>query len=126
MERLNSGDSRIIFGTISFIVNVGRMKSGRVQWQEAEETRKDVQYCTDPSRKEILHLRALQGHSGRNLIDLSSQDNVLTIERFLQAHLSHRMCDQFAFHHKFRSDTAKSSKKTDSIPAAFESCEQET
>ena len=27
------------------------------------------QYCTDPSGQEILYLRALQGHSGRNLID---------------------------------------------------------
>ena len=34
------------------------------------------QYCTDPSG-EILYLRALEGHSGRNLIDPSSQDNVL-------------------------------------------------
>ena len=35
------------------------------------------QYCTDPSGQEILYLRALQGHSGRNLIDPSLQDNVL-------------------------------------------------
>ena len=34
------------------------------------------QYCTDPSGQEILFLRALQGHSGRNLIDPSLQDNV--------------------------------------------------
>ena len=26
---------------------------------------KIFQYCTDPSRQEILYLRALQGHSGR-------------------------------------------------------------
>ena len=38
--------------------------------------KKKFQYCTDPSRKEILHLRALQGQSGRNLIDPSLQDNV--------------------------------------------------
>ena len=38
--------------------------------------KKRFQYCTDPSRQEILYFRALQGHSGRNLIDPSLQDNV--------------------------------------------------
>ena len=38
---------------------------------------KRFQYCTDPSGQEILYLRALQGHSGRNPIDHSLQDNVL-------------------------------------------------
>ena len=44
------------------------MKNGRVSWQNAEET-KIFQYCTDLLGREILYLRALQGHSGRNLID---------------------------------------------------------
>ena len=39
--------------------------------------KKRFQYCTDPSGQEILYLQALQGHSGRNLIDPSLQDNVL-------------------------------------------------
>ena len=39
--------------------------------------KKNIQCCTDPSAQEILYLRALQGHSGRNLIDPSLQDNVL-------------------------------------------------
>ena len=38
---------------------------------------KRFQYCTDPSGQEILYFRALQGHSGRNPIDPSLQDNVL-------------------------------------------------
>ena len=38
--------------------------------------KKRYQYCTDSSGA-ILYLRALQGHSGRNLIDPSLQDNVL-------------------------------------------------
>ena len=37
---------------------------------------KIFQHCTDPSGQEILNLRALQGHSGGNLIDPSLQDNV--------------------------------------------------
>ena len=38
--------------------------------------KKIFQYCSDPSGQEILYLRALQGHSGRNLIDPTLQDNV--------------------------------------------------
>ena len=33
--------------------------------------KKIYQYCTDPSGQQILHLRALQGHSGRNPFDPS-------------------------------------------------------
>ena len=38
--------------------------------------KKIFQYCTDPSGQEILYLQALQGHSGRDLIDPPLQDNV--------------------------------------------------
>ena len=41
------------------------------------------QYCTDDSGI-IIHLRALQGHSGRNLIDPSSQDNVFISNKLFQ------------------------------------------
>ena len=41
-------------------------------------------YCTDPSGQEILHLRALQGHSGRNPIDPTLQDNVLIPNNFFE------------------------------------------
>ena len=41
------------------------------------------QYCTDPSR-DILSLQALQGHSGRNLVDPSLQDNVLIPDGFFR------------------------------------------
>ena len=53
--------------------------------------KKRFQYCTDPSLQEILYLRALQGHSGRNLIDPPSlQGNVINSERFLRVHLTHQ------------------------------------
>ena len=39
--------------------------------------KKRFQYCAHPSGQEILYLRALQRHSGRNPIDLPLQDNVL-------------------------------------------------
>ena len=46
--------------------------------------KKIFQYCTDPSRQEILYLRALQGHSGLNLVDPSVQDNVLIQNDFFE------------------------------------------
>ena len=46
--------------------------------------RKIFQCCTDPSGQEILYLRALQSHSGRNLIDPSLQDNVLIPNDFFE------------------------------------------
>ena len=47
--------------------------------------KKIFQFCTDPSRQEILYLRALQDHSGRNLIDHPSlQDNVLIPNDFFE------------------------------------------
>ena len=46
--------------------------------------KKRFQYCSDPSGKEILHLGALQGHSGRSLIDPSLQDNVVILDGFFK------------------------------------------
>ena len=45
--------------------------------------KKRYQYCTDSSGI-ILHLRALQGQSGRSLIDPSLQDNVVIPSNFYQ------------------------------------------
>ena len=44
--------------------------------------KKRFQYCTDSSGHEILYFRALQGHTGRNPIDPSLQDNVLIPDNF--------------------------------------------
>ena len=48
------------------------------------------QYCTDDSGT-IVYFRALQGHSGRNLIDPSLQDNVVIPGNFFQ-HKNHIGC----------------------------------
>ena len=48
------------------------------------------QYCTDDSGT-IVYFRALQGHSGRNLIDPSLQDNVIIPSNFFQ-HVYHIGC----------------------------------
>ena len=53
--------------------------------------KKRFQYCTDPSRQEILYLRALQGHSGRNAIDPTLQDNVLIPNNFFE-YIYHNGC----------------------------------
>ena len=48
------------------------------------------QYCSDYLGS-IIYLRALQGHSGRNLIDPSLQDNVIIPSNFFQ-HIYHVGC----------------------------------
>ena len=53
-------------------------------------SKRRCQYCSDISGT-ILYLRALQGHSGRNLIDPLLQDNVI-IQRGLFHHIYHIGC----------------------------------
>ena len=64
-------------------LNIGLMKCGRIQWQEVEETRKYFNIVLI-HQQEILYLRALQGHSGHNLIDPELQDNVLIPNHFFE------------------------------------------
>ena len=52
--------------------------------------KKRCQYCTD-SLGAILYLRALQGHSGRSLIDPTSHDNVIIPNGFFQ-YIHHVAC----------------------------------
>ena len=82
--------------------------------------KKRYQCCTDSSGA-ILYLRALQGHSGRSLIDPALQDNVVIPRQHLPVHLSFRMCNQFTFHHQFGIDTGRSKfeQQTDSILSAL-------
>ena len=73
------------FGTNLRTLSIGLMKCGRARWQEAEARRKDLNiYCTDLSGQEILCLRALQGHSGRNPTDPTLHDNVLIPNNFFE------------------------------------------
>ena len=73
MERLNSGVSKTIFRNISCIVIIGLTKSSM---ERGGGNKKIFQYCADSSGA-ILYLPALQGHSGRSIIDPSLQDNVI-------------------------------------------------
>ena len=108
-------------------LNIGLMKCGRVRWQEAEVKKKRFQYCTDPSRQEILYLRAFQGHSGRNLIDSSLQDNVLIPNNFFE-YVYHIGCAINLHSITFRIDTrrTKFEQNTDGILYVCGSYEQRT
>ena len=59
---------------------------GKFAWQQEEDQKGRYQYCSD-----ISDLRALQGHSGHNLIDPLLQDNVI-IQRGLFLHIYHIGC----------------------------------
>ena len=63
---------------------------GNLDWQQEEVHKRRYQYCSDDSGR-ILYLRALQGHSGNNLIDLTLQDNIL-IQCGIFHHIYHIGC----------------------------------
>ena len=81
MERLNSEDYLQNHFVYSQHWSDEKWKS---TWQKVEETRKYFNIVLMHQDKKFLYLRALQGHSGRNLIDLSLQDNVLIPNDFFQ------------------------------------------
>ena len=87
---INSGELRIIF-TINFRIlywSDDRWKACLAAGGGGAKVR--YQYWTDISGI-IIYFRALQGHSGRNLIDLSLQDNVVIQSGFFQ-HIYHVGC----------------------------------
>ena len=65
-----------LFGIILHKYSIGLMIVGKLVWQQEEFRKRRYQYCSDNSGR-ILYLRALQGHSGNNLIDPTLQDNVV-------------------------------------------------
>ena len=75
------------------------------------------QYCTDPSGQEFF-LSPSSSRSFRTQFHGSFITRQCTYsEQFLRVHLSHRMCNQFTFHHEFRTDTRRTEveQKTDGI-----------
>ena len=83
MERLNSGEQKIIFRIIFCIVIIGLTKWKSSMAGGGGGEKKRFQYCSD-SLGTVLYLRALQGHAARNLIDLSLQDTVLIPNDFFE------------------------------------------
>ena len=68
MEQFNSGELNFIFEINFQKYSIGLMSVGNCVWQQEEVQKRRYQYCSDNSET-ILYLRALQGHSGHNLID---------------------------------------------------------
>ena len=85
--------------------------------------KKRCQYCTDSSGQEFLYLRALQGHSGRNLIDPSSQDKMLIPNNFFE-YISHIGCAINL--HSITNSGLIAGRKTDGILSVCGSYEQRT
>ena len=83
MEQFNSGESMRIFRKISRIALIDLTTGGRKAWQEEEETRIDISTALI-LQEQILYLGALQGHSGRSLIDPTLEDNVVCPSNFFQ------------------------------------------
>ena len=83
----------MIFRNILCILNIGLMKSGRRRGKSSSGA--------------ILYLRALQGHSGRNLLDPALQDTLVIPDDFFEYIYHIGMCDQCAFHHRFRIDSGR-------------------
>ena len=86
----------MIFGILLSTLNIGLVMYGRARWQEAEATRKYFNTVLTPSGQEILYLRAFHGHSGRNPIDPTLQDNVLIPNNFFE-YIRHIGC-AFSLH----------------------------
>ena len=71
------------FRHMSCIALIGLIASGKHALAGGGGDKKRFQYCTDSSGT-IVYLRALPGHSGRNLLDLPLQDNVILQSNFFQ------------------------------------------
>ena len=82
MERLNSGEFKIIFRIILCSQHWSDEK-WKSSMARGGGNKKRYQYCTDASG-EILYLRALRADSGRSLIDPTLQDNVILLDGFFQ------------------------------------------
>ena len=116
MERSDSGNERNIFGTILCNLNIGLMKSGRVQWRKAEETRKiSILYWSIRTRNSLSPSSSRSFRTQSRWSCITGQ--CINSERFLRVHLSHRMCNQFTLHHKFEIDSGRTKfeQKTDGI-----------
>ena len=77
MEQLNSTESNSIFEVIIHKYIIGLMIDGKLVWLQEEVRNEDISIALIIREQLILYLRALQGHSGSNLIDPTLQDNVL-------------------------------------------------
>ena len=116
---------RKIFRIHSHNLFIGGTIDGKHVWQQEEEQKGDSSIVLIFSGT-IVYFRALQGHSGRTLIDLSLQDIVI-IQCGLFHHIYHILCAcQSSFYHQQWIDTWRSGFKqeTDSILLSYWSLRQ--
>ena len=90
MEQFNSGGLNFIFEINSHKYSIGLMSFGNLVWQQEEVQKEDISIALIILEK-FLTSRAIQGHSGRNLIDPMLQDNVI-IQRGLFHLIYHIGC----------------------------------
>ena len=90
MEQFNSGELNFIFEIIPHKYIIGLMSVGNLVWHQEEVQKGDISIALINSGT-IIYLRALQGHSGHNLIDPTLQDNVM-IESGIFHHIYHIGC----------------------------------
>ena len=83
MERLNSGELKENLQNHFVVCHHWSDKKWKGSMAGGGGHKKRFQYCADYLGT-ILYLRALQGHSGRNLIDPSLQDNVIIADNFIE------------------------------------------
>ena len=76
MEQFNSTELNFIFDIIPHKYSIGLMIVGNLVWQQEEIRKGDISIALINSGR-ILYLRALQGHSGNNLIDPTLHENVV-------------------------------------------------
>ena len=90
MEQFNSGEINFIFVSNSHKYSIGLMSVGKLVWQQEEVQKEDISIAL-MILEQFFYLRALQGHSGNNLIDLTLQDSVI-IQRGIFHHIYHNGC----------------------------------
>ena len=122
MERLNSGESKIIIRNISCIVIIGLTKKWKSKMAGGGGNTKRFHYSD--SSGTILYLRALQGHSGRSLVDPSLQDNIIIPDGFFK-YIYHVGC-AINLHSRIDTGGTKFEQQTDSILSACGSYGQRT
>ena len=127
MERLNSGDGKMIFGTNLSTLNIGLMK---VEEYNGKRRRKQEQisilYWSIRTRNSLSPSSSRSFRTQWHWSFILRQ--CISSERFHRVHLSHGMCNQFTLHREFRTDTrrTKFEQKTDGILHVYGSNEQGT
>ena len=125
MERFNSGEIKDYLRNPLEQAQHWSDEKWKSTMAKGGGNKKIFQYCTDSS-EEILYVRALQGHSGRNPMDPSLQNNVLIPNHFFE-YIYHIGCAinlQSIMNSGLIPGGQKFEQKTDSILHACGSYEQ--